>query len=176
MSMNAPFPGDSPSSLLAIERLRLIGVEAESIWTIGADTPGLKNAIPEVLSLVVDGTLASRTRSRVAQILMLPPARKMLPEIVRLYKNESDREVKNSLGFAAARQLRRSERDLLVELLLDDSIGMSRIPLISAVPRVLGDDGMAVLRRIMADPELLQEAVRVHENMVRAQKKRTQAP
>lgn len=153
-----------------IEALRAMGYEVASAWNL----PGLPNPYTDALPLLLDHLqrpYPPNVRAGIARALMVPEVAFAWDLILELYRGEKSDWVKQGLANILS-VIGRRRVDEILELLRDESLGSSRVLLLTVIDKSKDSRSDALLEEMTSDPQLAKEAAHLIKKRAKNRERR----
>lgn len=140
-----------------IEELRQIGLPVTSVW----DLVNTAEPYPEALPVLVDHLrrdYPARVTEGIARALAVKESNRYWQILRDAYRSADEYDVQSGLAAALAASARPENYPQLLELVADESRGVTRVIFLQQVAKLGGRDGLAVLEGLQDDEQLGSEA------------------
>jgi HEAT repeat protein len=155
-----------------VEALRTAGYELKSVW----DLVSVKTPYPQALPILLDHLTRpypGRIREGIARALAVPEAKFAWDRLVKLYKEEQEKDAKDGLAVAVA-AIAVAHKELveqIIPLARDTKLGSSRLLLLVALERSPDPRARATLMELGTDPDLKKEIQVILRRLKRTKRK-----
>jgi hypothetical protein len=143
-----------------VQALLRVGIKVSSAWDlVGTSTP-YPAALPVLLEHL-KRPYPSAVREGIARALAVPDAKFGWETLARLFREESEKRVKDGLAAAIGVVADDSVMDETISLAEDKRLGSSRVLLLRALANSRKPEVYEALRRLRSDPDLRIEVQRI---------------
>jgi hypothetical protein len=135
------------------DALQRAGIVVETVWHLKSDTTSYPAVVPILLEHL-QRSYPSRVREGIARAVAVRVARAWWNQLVTLFRDETDKEVKFAIGTALCAAATSDVFDDVVTLLRDRSQGSGRLALLRVVTRSRDVRRDMILDDLAAGPDL----------------------
>ena len=154
-----------------VAELRAAGLQVESAWDLVNTRASYPEAVP-ILLAHLPRPYPAAVREGIARALAVPDATYAWSTLVRQYRGERDKRVKDGLAVAVAGATNSESMGALISLVRDTSLGPSRLLLLWPLERSTDPQARRALMDLGTDPDLTLEIQDILKRQAKKQARR----